>query len=586
MDVVFRDNTLSNNHSNKVSAASNFLLFSTSNGTVTYDVSHNTFTTGATGSALAVAKGVPDTGSGGTMTGTVNANTIGVAGVVGSGSEFTGIFASALGSGTHTTAITNNVIRHYNEEGIFLKANDNLTGGNSVLNATVTGNITAEPDSLAFAGLWVVAGSGSGTENNVVNLVLGNSSAAAVAGSPTGSLQNDFTAGDPADGTDVFLQESGSNSVINLSRAGSAAGTVAGVVQDDNVGTPSVVAVGTVNLVNTLPPTPPPVAPLMAAMGGVQASSPTPGETHLTQAQLDSTVAAAIAQWAHAGASTAQLAALAAITFTVADLGGRAVGEHTPGHVVIDTDAAGHGWFVDATPSDNFEFAYAENAAGTDLSADPASAAAGHLDLLTAVVHEMGHELGLAHSDEADDVMADMLVDGERRLPDAADVPQANAGPVQAQVQAQAPLLPVIRGTAGDDTIDAGHGGVILVGEVGADTFVFANVDVRTSTSPPLTHVADYHFAEGDVFDFSALTSAFHGSGVDDASVVRAVEDASSTFAMLQVNTANFAWGSKVGPTWVDVAQVDGAHAGDDVSVLIDSHGAVHLAHLHVGLLA
>ena len=36
--------------------------------------------------------------------------------------------------------------------------------------------------------------------------------------------------------------------------------------------------------------------------------------------------------------------------------------------------------------SDNFEFAHAENAAGTDLSADPASAAAGHLDLLTAVV--------------------------------------------------------------------------------------------------------------------------------------------------------------------------------------------------------
>ena len=32
MDVVFRDNTLSNNHTNKVSAASNILVFSTSNG--------------------------------------------------------------------------------------------------------------------------------------------------------------------------------------------------------------------------------------------------------------------------------------------------------------------------------------------------------------------------------------------------------------------------------------------------------------------------------------------------------------------------------------------------------------------------
>ena len=95
MDVVFRSNTLSNNHTNKVSAASNILVFSTSTGNVTYDISHNASSTGATGSAIAVAKGVPDSGSGGTMTGTVNANTIGVAGVVGSGSEFTGIFASS-----------------------------------------------------------------------------------------------------------------------------------------------------------------------------------------------------------------------------------------------------------------------------------------------------------------------------------------------------------------------------------------------------------------------------------------------------------------------------------------------------------
>ena len=210
MDVVFTNNTLSNNHTNKVSAASNILVFSTSNGSVTYNIAGNVVTTGATGSSIAAAKGVPDTGSGGTMTGRINSNTIGQAGVVGSGSQFTGIFASALGSGTHTTAITNNIIRRYNEEGIFLKANDPLTGGNAVLNATVTGNATLEPDSLAFAGLWIVSGSGSGTENHVVNVVLGNSSNAA--------LQNDFTNGDPANGSDVFLQESGSNSVINLSR--------------------------------------------------------------------------------------------------------------------------------------------------------------------------------------------------------------------------------------------------------------------------------------------------------------------------------------------------------------------------------
>lgn len=289
-------------------------------------------------------------------------------------------------------------------------------------------------------------------------------------------------------------------------------------------------------------------------------------------------MAAAIAQWRDAGATQAQLAQLAAITFTVDDLAGNAVGMHTAGHIVIDTDAAGHGWFIDSSPLDNSEFAHAENAAGTDLSADPSSAAAGHLDLLTAVVHEMGHELGLEDSTaeaDAHNLMYGSLVDGERRLPGAGDVPQAEAG------LAQAPLMPVVRGTAGNDTLDAGFGGRILVGEAGADHFVFANVPA----SPQLTNVADYKFTEGDVFDFSALTASFHGSDMSDNFVVRAVEDASGTFATLQVNIANPAWGTKFGPTWVSVAQIDGAHAGDDVAAMIDN-GAVHLAHLHVGLLA
>ncbi|HMJ42406.1 MAG TPA: hypothetical protein VK522_09015, partial [Pseudolabrys sp.] len=298
--------------------------------------------------------------------------------------------------------------------------------------------------------------------------------------------------------------------------------------------------------------------------------------------------------WAHAGASAAQLAALAAISFSVADLAGGIAGEQTPGHIVIDADAAGHGWFIDPTPNDNSEFTHAANAAGTDLFTDPANAAAGHLDLLTTVAHEMGHELGLPDltaAADVNDLMYINLVDGERRLPDTADVPVTNTTPltpnvalgpvVTSDMELSSAYAPVVTGTPGNDTIDAGHGGKILVGGAGADNFVFANVQVSVATPPPLTHVADYSFAQGDSFDFSALTSAFHGSGFGDAQIVRAVEDASGTFATLQVN-ANGPW-SKL-PSWVNVAQLDGAHAGDDVSVLIDSH-AVHLAQVHVGLL-
>jgi hypothetical protein len=314
----------------------------------------------------------------------------------------------------------------------------------------------------------------------------------------------------------------------------------------------------------------------------------------LTQAELDSVVAAAIGQWALAGASAAQLAALHATTFSVADLSGVTIGEETSGHITIDIDAAGHGWFVDPTPSDNSEFTHAANAASTDLYTDPSNAAAGHLDLLTAVAHEMGHVLGLADStdaNDANDLMFIDLVDGERRLPDATDIAQANAiSAVQADEAAlpssaqAAAGTPVVAGTAGNDTINAGHGGNILFGGGGADNFVFGpSTPLNAPTPAQVTHVADYHAAEGDTFDFSAITSQFHNSSANDALVVRAVEDSSGKFAMLQVDHID-PMGLPGAPNWVNVAQLDGAHAGDAVNVLIDNH-SVHLAQIHVDLL-
>jgi hypothetical protein len=336
-------------------------------------------------------------------------------------------------------------------------------------------------------------------------------------------------------------------------------------------------------------------APLLAADGGVQALSPTPGETHLTQAELDSVVAVAIGHWALAGASASQLAALHAAVVTVADLSDNVVGQEASGHIQIDADAAGHGWFVDPTPNENSEFMNAANAAGTDLYTDPSNAAAGHLDLLTTVTHELGHVLGLADKadpSDANDLMYVNLVDGERRMPDATDVAQADgANAAQAAeaalpVSAQAAIgTAIVVATVGNDTIDAGHGGNVLFGGAGADTFVFGpSTPLDAPTPAQVTHVADYSAAQGDTFDFSAITSAFHNSSVSDSLVVRAVEDASGKFATLQVDHID-PMGMPSAPNWVNVAQLDGAHSGDAVNVLIDNNHSVHLAQIHVDLL-
>jgi hypothetical protein len=231
------------------------------------------------------------------------------------------------------------------------------------------------------------------------------------------------------------------------------------------------------------------------------------------------------------------------------------------------------------------------------------------MDLLTAVMHEMGHVLGLPDTDAPpDDLMYINLVDGERRLPDAADVAQANTDtatyPSLAQasegalpVSAQAPSgTPIVVGTAGNDTIDAGSGGNVLFGGAGADNFVFGpsiQLNAPAAAAQPITHVADYSAAQSDTFDFSALTSAFHASNVADASLVRAVEDPSGIFATLQLNTnadapaaaSRAGTASSAPANWVNVAQIDGAHAGDPVNVLVDSHAAIHLAQIYATLL-
>src|SRR5262249_31698046 len=66
-----------------------------------------------------------------------------------------------------------------------------------------------------------------------------------------------------------------------------------------------------------------------------------------------------------------------------------AQGQPTAGTVVVSADAAGHGWFIDPTPGETSEFP--QSLTNSAFAALPGSAAYGHYDLLTVLLHELGH---------------------------------------------------------------------------------------------------------------------------------------------------------------------------------------------------
>ena len=144
------------------------------------------------------------------------------------------------------------------------------------------------------------------------------------------------------------------------------------------------------------------------------------GVSSLTAAELAPIVTAAEAQWETAGLSAAEVAQLQGLRFVITSLSPGLLGEYVPGAISLDATADGWGWFVDPTPGQDEEY----TSAGSELLALPGSAAAGHVDLLTVVMHEMGHALGLPDitAPGSADLMAEALATGLRRLPSLADI--------------------------------------------------------------------------------------------------------------------------------------------------------------------
>ena len=123
----------------------------------------------------------------------------------------------------------------------------------------------------------------------------------------------------------------------------------------------------------------------------------------------------AIARWEEVGLSTNDSRLLRSLDVRTSDLPGDQLASSHGNFVLVDRTAAGHGWFVDSTPDEDAEFL--RDADGTLVATG--AAATDQIDVLTALMHEIGHVLG--QDDVADGVtgelMSHVLPVGVRRLP-------------------------------------------------------------------------------------------------------------------------------------------------------------------------
>ena len=159
-------------------------------------------------------------------------------------------------------------------------------------------------------------------------------------------------------------------------------------------------------------------APIQALDGPATSSEDT---APLVESDLTTVVNSAIDVLSSFGLRSEQLQALRSVDVQIADLADGQLGSYQNQTIVIDVNAAGHGWFVDQTPLDHEEFKLTNQG----LVALGGSAAVGNYDLLTVVLHELGHALGLGDdfSDaDSQQLMNGWLSRGVRRLPTEGEI--------------------------------------------------------------------------------------------------------------------------------------------------------------------
>ena len=276
---------------------------------------------------------------------------------------------------------------------------------NSTLNATVTGNTLSDINTshIEFA---AATGTGGAAGGNICLNISGNTL--------------------PAAGVGVIqISENAAPGNINVTQT-----DAANVATSNSGATVTVTGSPTFNQ-------PPCTTPfLLFATGGVDIKPEVSNELLLTQALLDKRVSTAIEIWKSTGLDKKQLNFLSSLKFTLENLGSLRLGETNGNNILLDNNASENEYYI----GDENDFVLFNNLISHNCGyTNEGSVAAGRIDLLTTILHEMGHALSLPDTYDINDrknIMYGYLTNGERRLPckkDTENLKLHNRNPVLLQ---------------------------------------------------------------------------------------------------------------------------------------------------------
>jgi uncharacterized repeat protein (TIGR01451 family) len=361
-----------------------------SNADVNFSFTNNTIT-GSIGNGVDVVE-ASNVVVGSLVNGTITGNNIGN-GTADSGSrDARGIAIDLRGDGNTNLTISNNNVRNADFENVYIDTGS-VAGADGDASVTLTNNTIGTPDdNSAFPLLFIEAVRITSRQNrfmcldiddNSISPGVGGATSVIVRQANTAVFQLEGFVGDGTNATTVANFITGRNTTGNTAVQTTGTGTIVnytGIVSCAVLSTAQLEAMQV-------------QGEETAAFAGnrLYAGIGTPREdlsAPLSQQELDRIVDAAILRLINYGISIEELDRIQRLRFEVGDIEeeGRLVAGDL-NRLVLDSKAAGYGWFVDPTPATDEEFT--ETFGSGRRVADPGSDAVRRLDLLTAVIREM-----------------------------------------------------------------------------------------------------------------------------------------------------------------------------------------------------